>query len=168
MMRALVVGGDGLIGAAVADVMRQRGFAVVATTRRGHVGGEWHWFDLMVPRFPLPAADVAVLCAGIAGFRECEGYSKSWRINVDGVLAAGRHLLDRGTFVVYVSSTAVEWSDCAYARQRATVEVGLQAVEDLAIVRAEKVTAGNVSTFARWVAELADRRLPGVHHWPGT
>lgn len=175
-MRALVVGGDGLIGAAVAKACREHGLAVVATTRRpGEINSLARpYLDLERPPRHLPACDVAFLCAGIKGFRECEGNAQSWRVNVDGVLAVGRRLLRQMDvpFIVYVSTSAVEWLDTAYARQRAMVEGGLLAMSDandqVAIVRADKFTAETAPELAHRMIEIAHARADGIHHWVET
>lgn len=163
MKSALIVGRDSCIGAALVD--RVKAQRVYETTRRPTVG-RYVYLNLAQPIPKLPEAEVAFLCAGIKGFKECND-PLTWRVNVDGVLSVGKQLLRRGVFVVYVSTGAVEWSDSAYARQRAMVEIGLQAMGDPAIVRAEKFDASNAADLAEKLIAIADTRISGIHHWPG-
>lgn len=163
----LVVGGDGLIGKAVLARLCAAGLPAVATTRRAIPDDKWAWLrlDLTEPASELPAADVAYLCAGIKGFRECEGVAETWRVNVDGMVAVGKQLLRQGAFVVYVSTDAVDWSPSSYARQRAQVEAVLQGCGDPAIVRCGRVTSETAPGLAAVLIEIGTQRRAGVHRW---
>lgn len=157
MVSALVVG-DGLIGSAICHGIE----GALHTSRRE--GG--FYLDLLNPPGALPQADVAYLCAGVNGFKQCEGNCKAWRTNVDGVLSVAKTLNRQGSFLVYISTAAVEWSGEMYARQRAMVEIGLNTMCDPAIIRPEKVTADNAAEFAAFVVAIGSGHRPGVHHWP--
>lgn len=164
-MRALIVGGDGLIGSAIYEELTAREIEAIRTSRRG-TPGSWGFDLLSDPRARLPQTEVAFICTGINGFVECEGNATSWRVNVDGVLAVAKTLMRAGSFVLYPSSNAIETLDCAYARQRALVEIGLQAMGDPVIVRCQKVIKENVVSCARAFVDLALKRTPGIFHWP--
>lgn len=158
---AFIVGGDGLIGGAVAHALNGKS---IASTRRDKPGAIF--LDLLNPPETLPQADVAYLCAGVNGFKQCEGNCNAWRTNVDGVLAVAKTLNRQGSFLVYISTAAVEWSAEMYARQRAMVEIGLNALCDPAIIRPEKVTADNAAEFAAFVIAIGSGHRAGIHHWP--
>lgn len=163
-MKSLIVGGDSCIGIALAGVLP----GAVRTTRKPSFTLNPIYFDLSTPR-TLPAdvlrLDTAFLCAGIKGFKECERDPLSWRVNVDGILAMGKQLMRAGVFVVYVSTDAVEWSDSAYARQKAHAELGLQAFGDPAIVRCQRFDAATAPRLAAYMIEIAQARKPGIYHW---
>lgn len=165
--RTIVVGGDGLIGSAVACLLPE----AVVTTRRHDVeeASGRMFLDLLSSPPPMVQFDTAFLCAGINGFRENEGNRQAWRANVDGVLAVAaaiRPLHSEHCFLVYVSTGAVEWSDASYARQRAHVEAVLLGWRRAAIVRPEKVTKENAAAFAAMLVACGQKRMPGIYHWP--
>ncbi len=173
-MKILVVGGDGLIGGAVrAQLMWQlkekdADELIVTTRRPGRANGKnVFYLDLAKPPMELPKdVSLVFLCAGINGFREC-AISLSWRTNVDGVLEVAERLsADLDAFVVYISTSAVEWSCEPYALQRQAVEQGLRAVcYRRAIIRPEKVTPENVIGFAQYVVDIGLHHHMGLHRW---
>lgn len=156
-MRALVVGGSGLIGSALVMVLQSAGHSVIAPTHT-----ELDLLDLP-PHVPLPQVDAAFICAGIKGLQPCEGNGMSWRVNVDGALLLGKALMKRGVNLLYVSSDAVEWSNSSYARQKALVEVGLLAAGDPVIVRPCRVSDWSASILAEMMVKVIGS--PGIYHW---
>ena len=68
-------------------------------------------------------------------------------------------------FVVYVSTDAIEWSDSAYARQKAMAEIGLQAFGDPAIVRCQRFDDATAPRAAAFMIGIAQARAAGIHHW---
>ncbi len=173
-MKILVVG-DGLIGSTIkAKLLWQRmecGDELISTTRKpGRANGKSVlYLDLAKPPMELPKdLGLVFLCAGINGFREC-AISLSWRTNVDGVLDVAERLLLFGgptVFVVYISTSAVEWSDDPYARQRWAVEQGLRAFcYRRAVIRPEKVTPENSNGFAQYAVDIGLNQRAGLHRW---
>jgi uncharacterized protein YbjT (DUF2867 family) len=166
-MRVLVIGGSGLIGSAVVAELLAHAHDVLAPSHAE--------LDLADPPAHLPQVDAAVICAGPKGFRPCEaeGAIPSWRVNVDGVLNVALRLMGFpiSTKVVFVSSDAVEWSDGAYARQKAVVEVALQAagcspiIASPTIIRPERVTPETAPSLAVAISIAIDAP-GGVIHWP--
>jgi dTDP-4-dehydrorhamnose reductase len=152
MARTLVVGADGLIGAALA----QRGDDVVGLTRRD--------LDLSAPpaSWPeLPAVDVAFLCAAESRLEACERDPEGTRrVNVTATVELARRLRDRGAFIVFLSSNHVfdgrephrrhDEAVCpvnAYGRQKAEAETRLN---EGATLRLTKVLSDDAPLFARW------------------
>lgn len=156
-MTALVIGGSGLIGAAVVSSLRSDGHEVMAPSHRE--------FDLLQPpnMQPYRGIKIAVLCAGIKGLQPCEGNVESWRVNVDGAVSVGRALMWQGSQLVYVSSDAVEWSNSSYARQKALVEMCLLAAGNPVIVRPSRVSEDRAPELARMIVGIMHQ--PGIHHW---
>jgi len=168
MKRVLIVGGDSCIGTALYIELVTLGIDIVSTTRRVVSSPRRKVLDLTQPIGDLPLCDTAFLCAGIKGFKECERDPMAWRVNVDGMLAVGRRLMRRDTFVVYVSTDAVEWSWDAYARQRAMVELGLQSIGEPAIMRCEKFDERTAPRLAQAMIAIGETQQAGVHHWKAT
>lgn len=164
MKRALIVGGDSCIGTALYIELVTLGIDLIATTRRTDKP-QRRYLDLAKQLGDLPLCDTAFLCAGIKGFKECERDPMAWRVNVDGMLAVGRRLMKRDTFVVYVSTDAVEWSSNAYARQRAMVELGLQSIGEPAIMRCERFDERTARQLAQAMIAVGETQQAGVHHW---
>lgn len=166
-MRALILGSNSCIGRALyQQSVQMTDWRMIETwhRRRASPRHSIH-LDLVEPIPTLPPCDIAFLCAGIKGFKECERDPMSWRVNVDGILSAGKQLMRANAFVVYVSTDAVEWSDSAYARQKAHAEIGLQAFGDPAIVRCQRFDDATAPRAATAMIEIAINRRAGVHHW---
>jgi len=165
-MKALVVG-YGLIGAALAAQLRDRAYEVTTTRKRalsGHI-----CLDLEHPPADIPLDgkaiyDIAFLCAGIKDPAHCEGPGPAWRVNVDGVVAIADLLAAKGTRLVYISSTTVEWSPCARARQHAQVEAMIHAYRPL-IIRAGPVTEESVADLCEKIMGHVEAHRRGVVHW---
>src|SRR5215211_7429080 len=98
--RALVVGGDSLVGSALQVHCRRLGLAVDASSRRPEArqasGGVF--LDLGDPDFtPVQRGtyDVAFVCAAVTSMQVCQSDpARSRRINVDNTLDLMRRLAD--------------------------------------------------------------------------
>ena len=110
MRRVLVVGGDGLIGGMLVRGFKERGWPVVATTRRASAPGTVYLDlgDSEAARAPLPPVDLAIFAAAMAGFNLCrEAPDLARRVNVDAPVALAERLAREGTRCVLVSTNAV-------------------------------------------------------------
>jgi dTDP-4-dehydrorhamnose reductase len=173
-MRALVVGGGGLIGTALCAALEQNGHRAFGTQRRDTTAPDY----LDLARDPLGVfgdgvSPMSFQCvyfvAAVTGFANCEGNPQAHRVNVDAPIALADFLTGKyGVFSVFVSSEAVEWSSSAYARHKMLVETHLRArfPERAAIVRPTKINAANVTEFSRWLARIGEHTQAGVHRWP--
>src|SRR3990167_3616378 len=107
--------------------------------------------------------DAMILCAGTKGFAECEGNRKAFRADVDGNIRLARHLLKHGTFVVFVSTDAVETAlGSAYARNRFMVELAIGGLPNVAIFRPGRFTKDNVAEVAKALAHVGLNRIEGL------
>lgn len=170
-----MVGADSMIGKALADSIAKSGEEVWTTTRRpaGSRTNALH-FDLGAPA-DLPswvAPECAYICAARAGFQDCEQHPEDTRrVNVDGTVAIARSLLERGTFLVFLSTSAVFSGHHSapseaetvsptteYARQKAEAERRLLELDSghgwFAVVRLTKVLASRSPTVARFLEGL--------------
>lgn len=171
---AVIVGSDGLVGAALSGLCRARGLEVVATSRRGTPGTVP--LDLASPDLAaLPdRADLVFLCAAVTDMRACQADAEdSRRVNVDGTLQVLRSLSARGARGVFLSSSQVfdgetpaPAEECptrpknVYGAQKVAVERAV-AVEGLpvAVLRVSKVLAERpVGMFKGWFEALGAGR----------
>ena len=174
--RALVVGGDSLVGSELQVHCRKLGWAVDASSRRPEArqAGGANFLDLGDPDFaPLQRAsyDVAFVCAAVTSMQACQGDpARSRRINVDNTLDLMRRLADRGTHLVFLSSSQVfdgetpmpdEAAPTApkneYGAQKLAVEAAIERQKlPAAVLRVTKVLADRpVGVFKGWFEALA-------------
>ncbi|MEX0775469.1 MAG: sugar nucleotide-binding protein [Phycisphaeraceae bacterium] len=181
-MKWLLLGGDGLLGAALADRLDAQDEDVWATTRRAEsVTQRRPMLDLTLDpaRWQLPDLGggdepaVAVISAAVASLQRCEQEpAGTRRINAEHAVLLARRLVERGLRVVFVSSDRVydgtqahrraEEPTCPvteYGRQKATAERGILALSPRAcVVRLTKVLDRRVALFDQWRHALADQR----------
>lgn len=161
-MITLVVGATGILGAAL--MKDERLGARWGTTRKAIHGYVTYDLDSEAPP-QSPRPDLAFLCAGTKGYAECEGNRKAFRSDVDGNIRLARYLVAQGTFVVFVSSDAVEWAlHTAYARNRFMVELAVGALPGTAIFRPARFDAKTVPAFA--CAQVGLDQREGLTRWP--
>lgn len=166
----LVVGGDGLIGRALARRLEADGRAVLATTRRRGCAGPLrpHLELAQDPSGwtpPRPVSVAFLLAAAANQLSCCADPAASRRINVDHTAALARRLIALGAFVVFTSTNLVfdgeapRYPVCAephptgeYGRQKAEAERALLALgPQVAVVRLTKVLAAEMPLIGGWV-----------------
>jgi dTDP-4-dehydrorhamnose reductase len=168
----LVVGADGLIGRELARQLRDAGKPVIETTRRkGATSTDRIFLDLStLSESHLPAQpSVSFLCASITRLEQCRtNPEKTAAINVRGTISLAKSLIDRGSFVVFLSTNLVydgsvpfQKASCPvnpqseYGRQKAAVERELLSCGGaVAIVRLTKVLSPDASLFKGWISAL--------------
>ncbi|HEY3396238.1 MAG TPA: sugar nucleotide-binding protein [Armatimonadota bacterium] len=177
---ALVVGGEGLIGRALAAHLRAAGTPVFTTTRRpGTLLAGQLFLDLAAdPRgWPLlPEVAVAYLCAGETALGRCRRDPVGTRlVNVEAQAALAASLSRRGVFLVYTSSNLVYDGAVPYRRAEEPVsprtEYGRQKAElerrllggpgPAAVVRLTKVLSPEWALLREWAQAL--RRGEAIH-----
>jgi dTDP-4-dehydrorhamnose reductase len=174
-LRALVIGADGVIGSALCDHLARCGHTLFGTTRRKNkVDSNLTLFlDLAEPRIAtdhLPDVDIAIICAAMARFAECRMQPHlARRVNVTAPIAVARRLVERGAFVVRLSSSAV--FDCRIPRVRAdrptdprsiygrlqaeAEEAVLGLGKNASILRLTKIMTSDFALIRNWIAALA-------------
>jgi len=169
----LIVGGDGLIGRALAERLLREEVPVLATTRRAETLSDTRIpLDLMhLPADWQPPAPVstAFLCAAITSLDECRrDPAIASTINVHSTVALARSLVDSGAFVVFLSTNLVfdgrtpfaRAEDAVnpqteYGRQKAKAERELLTLgASVAVVRLTKVFAPDNPLIRGWVNAL--------------
>jgi dTDP-4-dehydrorhamnose reductase len=162
----------------VADYLLRAGKTVNETSRRpDRVSAKRIFLDLAqdVSDWQQPGeAAVAYLCAGVSALDRCAGEpGATSRVNVDNTVALARRLVDRGVFVVFLSTNLVfdgarPWRNAdeavcprtEYGRQKAEAERQLLAFGDsVAVVRLTKVLGRSQPLMAGWIEALQRGRV---------
>jgi dTDP-4-dehydrorhamnose reductase len=159
-MRELIIGQDGFIGRNLCrhlpDARR--------TTRRNAAMETAEYFDL-AKRGPLPDADIVYLCAGVNGTQICANDpQRSYRVNVDGTIYVAEHYRGKA-FVVWISSTTVEWLTEHYGRQKRIAECHLRMLSHVGVVRAGRVLQSNVDDLCKLMISMGRENRRGVVIW---
>lgn len=154
----LVIGAEGYIGSRLLSLL---GPYALGTTRRSHP--YFSYLD-MEKIGSLPLADIVYICAGVNGAMPCEGNSRAYRINVDATIRLAQHYAKSG-FVVWISSTTVEWSNSAYARMKQVTEGILRVMPNVGVVRAGRVVNSNIDDLCKTMIEVGRSRIEGVTLW---
>jgi dTDP-4-dehydrorhamnose reductase len=170
----LVVGGDSLVGSALAARLRADGDDVLVTTRRRDHDGDALFLDLESDsnQWQLPRnITVAFLCAGVTRIQACEkDPARSARINVAGIPALAQRLHAAGTFVIYLSTNQVfdgaashvkpeapYSATTEYGRQKAAAEKKVRALgSSVAVVRFTKIFSDDMPVIRAWSRALRD------------
>jgi len=167
----LVVGGDSLVGSAIQRHCREAGIPVEISSRRP--GSKGLLFDLRDPDFaPLERTrhEFAFICAAVTDMRACQDEPVlTRRVNVDNTIELMRRLADRGTHLLFLSSSQVFDGEAAgptedaptcpkneYGAQKLAVEEAIARHElPAAILRPTKILASHpVGVFKAWFDAL--------------
>jgi dTDP-4-dehydrorhamnose reductase len=167
----LVVGGDSLVGSAIQLHCRESGIPVEISSRRA--GTKGLLFDLRDPDFvPLERTryEFAFICAAVTDMRACQDEPVlTRRVNVDNTIELMRRLADRGTHLLFLSSSQVfdgetpapteDATTCPkneYGAQKLAVEQAIARHElPAAILRPTKILASYpVGVFKAWFDAL--------------
>lgn len=174
--KCLIVGGNGVIGSALKAALSDSGMEVWITARPGNPTGFHRTLplDLSAPgdfRLPINPRS-AFLCAAQSKFLDCErDADSSRRVNVTGNMAVAEMLLEKGTFVVFLSSGAVfdgsarlpgETSSLSatteHGSQKAEAEERLLELDNgkgsVAIVRLTKVLSSRTDIVRKFMEHL--------------
>ena len=173
--RVLIVGGDGLLGRAVADRLSSGRTEVIRTTRR-RVGEGLHLELSADPStWPgLPDVDAVIIAGGVSSLVECAREpEKSARVNVDGIVEVARRSGGMNVQTIYLSSSQVFSGDrpfsrrddapspvSEYGRQKAEAESRIMNLGGRnAVLRISKVMAPDWTLLQNWRTELSRDRI---------
>jgi dTDP-4-dehydrorhamnose reductase len=172
-MRVLVIGGDGLIGSALADTLHARGHSVVTTTRRraGADSVKKIFFDLASDEPDvLLDAEVSIICAAIAKFEDCRRHPElARRVDVIAPVALAKSCIARGGRPILLSSSAVfdclsPWRKAHETRAPRSVYGTLKAEAETrfldcgagaSVLRMTKVVHPGHGILTNWIDDLA-------------
>jgi len=173
MAGALVIGGDGQIGAALRARLSEAGWQTTATARHRDSADERQQYldlsqDLSAWR-PSERIAVAYLCAAVTSVAQCQtDPGGTRRVNVDALWAVSQTLLAAGAFVVFPSTSLVFDGSVPcraatdpvsplteYGRQKAELErLLLGAGSQTAVVRLTKVLSPETRLLREWAGKL--------------
>lgn len=177
-MVSLIVGGDSMIGAALAAALKRDGAPVRATTRRrDSTAPDRPWLDLADEagwsEAMMDSVGTAYLCAAVARLNDCaRDPAGSQRVNTTNAVAFAEWLMKRGVPVVFLSTNQVfdghrprQRADApvsprnVYGRQKAEAEAGILAAATrngghAAVLRLTKVIHPGMPLFDGWMADL--------------
>lgn len=173
MNTTLIVGGDSFLGAALLNYV-DNPQDILITSRRMGVENRVY-LNLDDPNLELDlniAPKVAYFFAGCTNIQYCEEeFDKSRNINCYQTLKLISELVSRGTFVVWVSSSAVFSGDVpwpnedskpapttSYGKQKKETELGILnspiLSKNVAIVRPTKVISAKTGIVFKFISEL--------------
>lgn len=172
-MNNLIVGSDSVIGNALMSYWKIIGRSVIGTTRRHNKVSESNLFlnleeDISLWECPY-RFDIAVICAGATKLDMCRNNPEGTRnLNVINTIYLVDKLVDKGAFVIYLSSSQVFNGSkpyrapdepispiTEYGWQKADVEHQLQRFgKSVGIVRLTKVIGPPQSLFSQWIKSL--------------
>ena len=165
-----MVGGDSLVGRAVADYLGIMGYSVFVTSRRtDRIGPNPLSLDLAnCSAFRFQPSTV-LICASITNIAFVEkAPSDTRKVNVEAVIELARNLHSNGSHIIYISSVGVfgDSSDIistatipfpanVYGRQKADAERGLLSLgARIAVVRPAKIVSCATPMFLEWIQRL--------------
>jgi dTDP-4-dehydrorhamnose reductase len=167
----LVIGADGMLGAAVAARLEAGGVPVVRTSRRGTSGSLPLDLAALPAEWTPPAGiAAAVICAAVTSTDACRSRPEdARRVNVDAPLQLGRRLAAAGGRIVFLSTNMVfdgsvpfvnagagRCPRTAYGRMKADAEEGLLECGSAAtVVRLTKVVGHTLPVIEAWRSALA-------------
>jgi dTDP-4-dehydrorhamnose reductase len=173
-VRAIVIGVDGAIGAALKAALMRRGDEVIGTTRRpAALSASLMPLDLASPDLAsvsFPPADIAYFCAAMTGLSACRNTPElAHRVNATGPAILARRLSEAGTRVVLLSTNAVfDWQSprvaatCAprpltiYGQHKVEAERAFAGLGEMAVIlRLSKVLTPRIALFRGWIDALA-------------
>lgn len=176
----LVVGADndGMIGHALANELLNAGETVYKTTRLvSLVSNNTVFLDLsgdITYWEPPKSITTAYLCAAVSSLNECRKFPvETANINVHNTLAIARKLISNGSFVVFLSTSAVFDGSVSfykendptnpqteYGRQKAAVEKNFLALgNSSAVVRLTKVISSQTALLQNWISSLKNHQV---------
>lgn len=172
MTKALIVGVDSMIGAAVEQELIGCGVEVYGTSRR-RADPRRLYLNLAedLRNWSVPGGiDFACVFAGVTALRDCETDPKgSSQVNVAGTAAVIEHLISRGIYVLFPSSNLVfdgssehitedtkQSPRTEYGRQKFAAErLMSQFLNQGSIIRLTKVIPPHFDLFMKWQHDLA-------------
>ena len=172
--RILIIGGNSTIGAELYKTLSRQGFDVVTTTRRvSDISSKVLFLDLADKKsynsiFKHHYGS-AIICSAVTSVAACQKEPKTTKcINVDATIGIINQLSEKGTHIVFISTSLVfdgstafakpfdkKNPSCNYGEQKAIVEDYLLTNNlSAAIIRFTKVIPPQYPLFVDWISSL--------------
>ena len=169
----LIVGGDSLIGNALAGYLKENNIQFHSSTRHIEFESENRpLIDLSKTKTfeQLPNYNCAVFCAAITDMSRCEKeQEKTSNVNVAGTLTFMKKLLINKVYTIFLSTNQVfdgknpfKKPDSPrkpineYGKQKAKIEKYIENSSNVAILRLTKVIHSKLKIFNRWTRNLSN------------
>jgi len=172
--RILIIGGNSTIGAELYKTLSRQGFDVDTTTRRvSDVSSKVLFLDLADNKSYRSIFkhhyDSAIICSAVTSVAACQKEPKTTKcINVDATIGIINQLSERGTHIIFISTSLVfdgstafakpfnkKNPSCHYGDQKAIVEDYLLTNNlSAAIIRFTKVIPPQYPLFVNWISSL--------------
>lgn len=177
MLDVLIIGGDSMIGRALATDLMADGLTVSSTSRRADIDAEEIFLDLATPatEWPeLPTAKTWVIAAAMARLAACrQDPETSRRVNVIALQSLAKRAVLQNAKIIFLSSDQVfdgsrphrpaTDSTCPrseYGRQKAQAEeIILAASADNLVIRLTKVLSADDALFTGWRTSLTQGKV---------
>ena len=169
----LVVGGDSLVGEGLLHALEERGHRAYSTTRRidtlnsKRVNLDFEKFEEFIPPSDV---DLIFVVAAATNYERCEKDPLARKINVELIPRFVEAQLQRGLFVIFISTNSVFGGEkpwpaeddphlpgIPYAQQKSEAEAAIRTAavklgteNRLAIVRLTKILDSNTSPLPNW------------------
>ena len=173
--RVLIVGGDGLLGRAVANRLSSGSTEVIRTTRRRNGEGLFLNLSADPSTWPkLPDVNAVIIAGGATSIVECAREPENTaRVNVGGTIEIARRSVAMSAQTIYLSSSQVFSGDLTftrrddvtgpvseYGRQKAKAENQIMNLNSAtAVLRITKVMAPDWTLLQNWRTELSQGRI---------
>lgn len=178
-MKALILGGDSLIGKALRDTLGQDCFYTSRRSEKSCI-----YFNLLDPDFTvfqsyLKDLDVVYFTAAVTRLADCQQDSqKSSVVNVENTINAIEYFTSFGIYCVFLSSTEVfsrSSPNCCehskthplsiYGKQKNQVEdyIRTSSHKHACIIRMNKIWDGESSIFFSWYTSISRSLKPLVY-----
>jgi len=167
--------GDGIIGCALAKLLRSKGEPFVITSRNIDRATSTCFLDLKdLSSFSIPKGiKTAYICAGVSLKSNCEeNLSTSRIINVTNTMELAKSLSNKNIFVVFLSSAEVFSGrkpkydindlpnpESAYGKLKVETECALKKLEkNFSVIRLTKVLDRKSGIASMWIKRLQDNQ----------
>lgn len=169
----LVVGGDSLVGKGLLHALEERGHHAYSTTRRidtlnsRRLQLDFEKFEEFIP----PAdADLIFVVAAATNYERCENDPLAYKINVELIPRFVETQLQRGLFVVFISTNSVFGGEKPWPAEddhhSPGIPYALQKSEAEALMRVAAVKLGAENRFAIVrLTKILDLNTPPLPHW---
>ncbi|OEU66052.1 MAG: hypothetical protein BA863_16315 [Desulfovibrio sp. S3730MH75] len=163
----ILIVGEGTFSRNLTKVFKDRGHNIFVTSRKKD-----REFQLDLSHSPdirnLPKTDWAIIAAAVTGYKACEENTEAYKINTTNTIQLAQDLMERGTKIVFPSSTAVfngniQFVTCnelpspetSYGSQKVEVEnYLLNNKKNALIIRYTKILGYKSGLLFDWITSL--------------
>ena len=171
----LIIGGESIIGSALLNSYLKDDLKVWSTTRKAEKINEQCFFlnfenEFIGNSLPDVYFKTVFICVGVTSIKQCTDEPvRSSLVNIKNTVAVAEYFINKGSFVVYLSTGAVFDGELAFSETDETVnprtEYGKQKAKAekllfsftskmLAIIRLSKVIQPDMPLIQNWIRDI--------------